>query len=156
MKKSKKVEKKLRKVDRKFRSLPLLPDSFVYIKLYQSLQELYAQRQYKLVTDICNAILKSENYVQDGTHDLYDPWILQKIIRELTDELKEDSCTAKTELSEKAERPPRLAMICKEMDAVIDDIMAECNNSSRCAERMKMRLIEHIETKFQSLKQSED
>ena len=61
MKKSKKAEKKLQKVDRKFRNLLLLPDAFTYIKLYQSLQELYFQKKYKLVIDTCDAILEFKN-----------------------------------------------------------------------------------------------
>lgn len=55
----KKVAKKnIRKVEKAIQNLPATPNNITYIRLYQSLQELYFQEEYRLVIDICSALMK--------------------------------------------------------------------------------------------------
>lgn len=53
----KKSEKKIRKVEKLIRNIPVTPQTFTQAQLYQTLQELQFQGQYDLVCKICNALL---------------------------------------------------------------------------------------------------
>lgn len=52
-------KKKIQKVERVFRNLLAEPQVHTYMMIYQALEELYFQEQYKLVIQICEVILKN-------------------------------------------------------------------------------------------------
>lgn len=52
-------KKKIQKVERVFRNLLAEPQVHTYMTMYQVLEELHFQEQYKLVIQICEVILKN-------------------------------------------------------------------------------------------------
>lgn len=57
MKVKKRSRRKIREVQRMIQELPTTPDVLTYVRIHQSLQELYFQGKYELVCDICDALL---------------------------------------------------------------------------------------------------
>ncbi len=55
----KKCKKMLRKVEKRFGNFTVRVATQTYVSLYQNLMELYFQKKYDLVADICEAILKN-------------------------------------------------------------------------------------------------
>lgn len=55
----KKAKKKLCKYEKQVRNCAVTPQGTVYTDLYSTLQVLYAQKRYGLVTALCNAVMEN-------------------------------------------------------------------------------------------------
>lgn len=54
------AEKKIRKAEKVIRTLPVSPQVFTYVKLYQVMQELHFQGNYKWVLRLCDIVLEED------------------------------------------------------------------------------------------------
>lgn len=52
-------EQKIRELGKEFSKLPITPNTYTYINLYNTLQQFHFQGKYQIVIDICNLILES-------------------------------------------------------------------------------------------------
>lgn len=63
MKEKENCKNKIRKVGHTIGHLPENVQVFTYVALYRTLQELHFQKKYKLVSDLCDALLKDRNLI---------------------------------------------------------------------------------------------
>lgn len=49
----------IRKAEKAIQNLPVTPQVHTYVKMYQVLEELHFQGEYKLASEICNVLLKN-------------------------------------------------------------------------------------------------
>lgn len=52
-----KANEKINELERILKQFPVVPKTFTYINIYQSVQQLYQQEEYKKVIDICNVLI---------------------------------------------------------------------------------------------------
>ena len=57
MKTKKIARKKIREVENMLQNLPVTPQTYTLVKMYQVLEELHFQKDYALVCSICDALL---------------------------------------------------------------------------------------------------
>ncbi len=57
MKTKKIARKKIREVENMLQNLPVTPQTYTLVKMYQVLEELHFQKDYDLVCSICDALL---------------------------------------------------------------------------------------------------
>ena len=50
---------RIRKVEEMLKTLPVTPDTYSYIKMYQVIQELHYQGKYQLTCKLCNVLLNN-------------------------------------------------------------------------------------------------
>lgn len=56
-----KANKKINALEEIIKKFPVVPKTFTYINIYQSVQQLYQHEEYKKVIDICNVIIYSDD-----------------------------------------------------------------------------------------------
>lgn len=60
----KKSEKKIRKVEETIQNLPVLPQTYTYVTIYEAAMQLHFQKEYETACKICDALLQ-EQMVRD-------------------------------------------------------------------------------------------
>ena len=54
----KKADKKIWELHEVLTKLPIYPNSFTYVNMYQSIQQLYHQEKYNLVIKLCDVLIE--------------------------------------------------------------------------------------------------